>query len=112
MTLFAEGHNWTETAKVEATCKNPGSASYKCDKCSVEYTVTEPQKDHAVKSTVVLPTCTQRGYTEIACVMCDYKSIIDYFTISKNVSGRFGSNRSFAHITVTRFSVSLRFIML
>lgn len=78
MTLFAEGHNWTETAKVEATCKNPGSASYKCDKCSAEYTVTEPQKDHAVKSTVVLPTCTQRGYTEIACVMCDYKSIIDY----------------------------------
>ena len=77
MTLFAEGHNWTETAKVEATCKNPGSASYKCDKCSAEYTVTEPQKDHAVKSTVVLPTCTQRGYTEIACVMCDYKSIID-----------------------------------
>ena len=78
MTLFAEGHSWTETAKVEATCKNPGSASYKCDKCSAEYTVTEPQKDHAVKSTVVLPTCTQRGYTEIACVMCDYKSIIDY----------------------------------
>lgn len=78
MTLFAEGHNWTETAKVEATCKNPGSASYKCDKCSEEFTVTEPQKDHAVKSTVVLPTCTQRGYTEIACVMCDYKSIIDY----------------------------------
>lgn len=78
MTLFAEGHNWTETANVEATCKNPGSASYKCDKCSAEYTVTEPQKDHAVKSTVVLPTCTQRGYTEIACVMCDYKSIIDY----------------------------------
>ena len=78
MTLFAEGHDWTETAKVEATCKNPGSASYKCDKCSAEYTVTEPQKDHAVKSTIVLPTCTQRGYTEIACVMCDYKSIIDY----------------------------------
>lgn len=78
MTLFAEGHDWTETAKIEATCKNPGSASYKCDKCSAEYTVTEPQKDHAVKSTVVLPTCTQRGYTEIACVMCDYKSIIDY----------------------------------
>lgn len=78
MTLFAEGHDWTETAKVEATCKNPGSATYKCDKCSEEFTVTEPQKDHAVKSTVVLPTCTQRGYTEIACVMCDYKSIIDY----------------------------------
>lgn len=78
MTLFAEGHDWTETAKVEATCKNPGSASFKCDKCSAEYTITEPQKDHAVKSKVVLPTCTQRGYTETACVMCDYKSIIDY----------------------------------
>ena len=78
MTLFAEGHDWTETAKVEATCKNSGYASYKCEKCSAEYTVTEPQKDHALKSNVVAPTCVERGYTEIECVTCDFKTVTDY----------------------------------
>lgn len=78
MTLFAEGHDWTVTAKTEATCKHSGSVSYKCEKCSEEYTVTEPQKDHALKSNVVAPTCVDRGYTEIACVTCDFKTVTDY----------------------------------
>ncbi len=77
-TLFAEGHDWTVTAKTGATCKNSGSVSYKCDKCSAEYTVTEPQKDHALKSNVVAPTCTERGYTEVECVNCDYEAVTDY----------------------------------
>ena len=36
----------------------------------------------------------------------------DFSTFSKYVSGLFGSNASFAHITVTKSSVSERFIML
>ena len=35
-----------------------------------------------------------------------------FYTFSKNVSGRAGSNCSFAHIRVTRFSVSLKLMML
>ena len=34
------------------------------------------------------------------------------FTFSKNVSGRCGSKASFAHMTVTRFSVSLKLMIL
>ena len=64
-------------------------------------------------------TCANNNQQlQLAVILKFYIAVIKFYihfhysTTSKNVSGWFGSNCSFAHITVTRFSVSERLMIL
>ena len=53
-----------------------------------------------------------RAHIDVQIVRYELFMFSAYYTVSKKVSGLSGSNASFAHITVTRFSVWDKLMML
>ena len=64
-------HQYSETEKVEATCKTEGYIRYTCSECGVSYTETLPIIEHQYTVfEIVEPTCVNVGYTRYTCSLC------------------------------------------
>ncbi len=72
--IDALGHDWaTEwTVDKEESCAEYGSKSHHCSRCDAKNDVTViEKKQHTLKATkIVIPTCTEQGYTLYVCTVC------------------------------------------
>ncbi len=78
---YSHTHNYTllPSATVAATCCEVGYTEYTCV-YGETYRVYTPMLGHSLSSqeTVVLPSCTQQGYTTISCTRCGESFIYGY----------------------------------
>lgn len=68
--------DWKTT--IEATVDNEGQKEQHCLHCNHRVIEAIPQievHEHIYKEKVVAPTCTQKGFTECTCTVCEYVSI-------------------------------------
>ena len=69
------GHNYKEKTKTEGTCIQKGTVTYKCSRCSSEYTeFTEISKDNHTSTEMRIvekPTCTESGWKQEYCKDCE-----------------------------------------
>ncbi len=67
----ASGHSFTDwTTTKAATCLSEGSRVRECKVCAKTETETIAKLGHDYKTTVVDPTCTEKGYTLHRCSRC------------------------------------------
>jgi len=71
ITMEPNGHNYTETARVEPTCTESGSVTYTCANCGETYTEVLEPLGHSYEAVVTEPTCTEGGYTTYTCICGD-----------------------------------------
>lgn len=63
-----EGHNIGKWYVVkESTCKSEGQQRRDCTNCNYFETEVIIKKDHNYKTTVIKPSCTEKGYTKYTC---------------------------------------------
>ena len=63
----------------EPTCQKEGSSIDTCSLCGWKRYNTLPKTDHNyVVSRVIEPSCTQEGFTQYACTMCNQSYNTDY----------------------------------
>lgn len=102
----ALGHAWDEgTVLAAVTCTGDGITEYNCTRCEAHYLETTPASGHVpgpeatctqaqvcakcgtvlavahghdYKATVTPATCTEKGYTTIACVACGKSYVTDH----------------------------------
>ena len=65
-------HSWDNgTVTEEATCTTAGVRTFTCTDCAAEKTEVISALGHDYAASVVLPTCTQDGYTKHVCSRCE-----------------------------------------
>ena len=62
-------HSYTSSVTKQPTCTATGIRTYTCS-CGNSYTETIKATGHKYKTTVVKPTCTEKGYTLHKCSVC------------------------------------------
>ena len=88
--VSALGHNYSETAEeiTTPTCTENGSKKYECSRCDAAIVTEIPALGHSfTETTVVAPTCTDKGYTIKSCSNseCSEKYVVaDSFTDAAN----------------------------
>ncbi len=86
-----EAGEWVVTK--EATCTNEGSRYLKCVVCeSLMKTETIPVTAHNYASDVVLPSCTEGGYTVNTCTECRFREVVDYTPASGHADNDHNGN--------------------
>lgn len=70
-------HDYKRTVTKEATCLTEGEWTFTCD-CSDSYTMAIPTTCHNCTTQVVVPTCTEQGYTVYTCETCGLSYISDF----------------------------------
>ena len=83
--IEATGHNYQETARVNADIEIEGYVEYTCVNCSDSYVVIlpaleKPAHTHELETIEVAATCTTEGSVIVRCVTCD--EIIETTTIN------------------------------
>ncbi len=76
-TPTACSHSYTSSITLEPTCTNYGIRTYKCTKCSVQYTETIPATGNHIYDSGVIslePTCSNYGIKTYTCTKCNIKS--------------------------------------
>ena len=74
----ATGHNLGEWfVVIEATCTVDGENQRKCNNCNYYEAETIATLGHTYVTTVIIPTCTERGYTTYTC-FCGDTYVSDY----------------------------------
>ncbi len=74
-TATAHEHNYEFSRTVPASCDSYGMNVYVCTLCGDEKMPDDERIDplgHDLSKTVVAPTCTDDGYTELKCSRCAY----------------------------------------
>lgn len=67
------GHSFTvSVSRVEATCTDDASETFKCERCEATNTVVEENSalGHNYETRVIDPTCEDMGYTIYSCTRC------------------------------------------
>lgn len=85
-TVEAEGHDWKDEVKTEATgnenaCAQGYTVYRECNNCDeIDVLNTVADRGHVLFEKVVNPTCTAEGYTEVTCLYpdCTYNEKINY----------------------------------
>lgn len=90
----AAGHKWSDwTTEEAASCTADGSKTRKCSVCSKTETAAIEKTGHKYETKVVTPTCTENGYTEHICSVCE-----DSYTDSEKAA----TGHSWSDWTVTK----------
>lgn len=88
-TVTEEECNLQEVRTVsDGDCTSPSVKVFACTVCGGEYEITGESLGHTYESTVVAPTCTERGYTHYVCTRCgdsyddNYTDMIEHSYVS------------------------------
>jgi len=73
-TIDPLGHDYELTESKAPTCTAPGSETRTCTRCGNSVVTELPKLGHSFNTTVVEPTCTEKGYTLYECTRegCGY----------------------------------------
>ena len=77
----AEGHKADEngfTVVQKGSCTEDEILTATCGVCGEAFTKTNKAPGHKETDTVILPTCTEKGYTEHVCSVCGNKRVDTY----------------------------------
>lgn len=87
--VAATGHKETIwVVDKEATCTENGESHEVCLKCEETLQTAVELAGHRFKTTVVAPTCTEKGYTLHKCKNCDYNYKSDEVETSDHIPGK------------------------
>ena len=71
-------HQMDPIRTINATCTEPSTEFYACRYCGLENSTHDVAAlNHDYRETVVAPTCTEDGYTEMKCDRCSDSYIVD-----------------------------------
>lgn len=62
----------------EPSCVSEGEQEAICLYCGIKSTQIVEKSDHKKIETIILPSCTEKGYTLVSCENCNYQNKINY----------------------------------